>query len=37
MFLFVRNRQMPSAMSFEREAVHRAKKNCDGIMPFYFS
>jgi len=36
MFLFVHNREMPSAMSFEGEAVHRWKKICDGIMPFYF-
>jgi hypothetical protein len=37
MFLFVRNRQMPSAMSFEREAVHRWEKICDGIATINFS
>jgi hypothetical protein len=37
MFLFVRNREMPSAMSFEREVAHRSKKICDGITTFNFS
>jgi hypothetical protein len=37
MFLFVLNREMPSAMSFEGEVAHRSKKICDGITTFNFS
>jgi hypothetical protein len=37
MFLFVLNREMPSAMSFEREVAHRSKKICGGITTINFS
>jgi hypothetical protein len=37
MFLFVHNRELPSAMSFEYEAVHRSEKICDGIATISFS